>query len=280
MMNKHNEIPIHVLPETDFLASEKRVAFGEHSVNHRINFYAMVWFIAGEGTHYIDFEPYPIKKNHVYLLARNQIHSIPSNILPDARVIVFSSDFYLSIAETELKLLFLPINNQAIQIPAELEKHLSNLFSLIILEYSTHADDRLLLKYTAAFLIQLYRLARNQLPVLLNKDLRLIRLFELIEQHYTEQKPASFYAGQIGLTTKRANEIMKRYAGTTIGELSYKLLLTEGKKELLKGEKSVKEIAYYLGFNDQSYFSRFFRKRTGVTPQQFQQELRRKVASP
>lgn len=280
MMMKHKQIPLHILPEIDFLASEKRIAFGEHAINHRINFYAIIWFTADGGTHYIDFEPYPVRKNLVYLLARNQIHSIPTNILPDARVIVFSSDFHLSIEEKELKLLFLPINKQAIEIPDELEHHLNNLFSLIVLEYSTLADNRLLHKYTSAFLTQLYRLARHQLPVLLSKDLRLIRLIELIEEHYTEQQPAAFYARQIGLTNKRANEIMKRYAATTIGELNYKLLLTEGKKELLKGEKSIKEIAYYLGFNDQSYFSRFFRKRTGLTPQAFQQELLRKVASP
>ncbi|MDO7744518.1 MAG: AraC family transcriptional regulator [Pedobacter sp.] len=66
---------------------------------------------------------------------------------------------------------------------------------------------------------------------------------------------------------------MKQITAVSISQLCHQLLLVESKRALYTGVLSVKEIAYQLGFSDQSYFSRFFRKHSGITPEQFRKQF-------
>lgn len=264
------DIPVHQLPELDFLASANSAAFGEHMPSHRISFYAIIWFSENKGVHFIDFESFPVQKNMVYLLGPNQVHSIPADSLPLARVIVFSGIFFQRIEEAHLRQLFLPFYNEGITIPPAMAGPMTALFELILQEYNGLADTAMLLKYTSVLLMYLYRFqgVHNRLPGS-TEDKRMTTLFQLLQAHYKEERDAGFYARRIGLTPKRINEILRERMGTTISQLLYHLLLIEAKRELFHQERSIKEIAYELGFSEQSYFARFFKKHTGVTPEQF-----------
>jgi len=272
-MKDKNALPIHILPDTQFLAADEQIAFGEHFINHRINFYAIIWFTEDQDVHFIDFEPFPIRKNKVYLLARNQVHAIPSELLPAAKIIVFSSDFFHALDETQLKQLFLPFENEGINIPSEHFGYVEKLFSLILLEFNGDADINLLIKYTSIFLSLLRRFLKQHSQRIYNGDIRITKLLQLIERHFKEHKPVSFYADQIGLTSKRVNEILKEVVNANISQLCQQLLLLESKRALYTGVHSVKEIAFDLGFSDQSYFSRFFRKHTGSSPENFRKSF-------
>lgn len=262
-------IPVHQLPDLAFLASDQSPSFGEHQAHHRINFYAIVWFSETRGTHYIDFEPYPLKKDSVYLLGKNQAHSIPGAALPAARAIVFSVDFFQAIEEPYLRQMFLPFQNEGIDIPPGMIDPLKNLFDLILLEYKSAADKDLLLKYTSVLLMHLYRFSKHAHPAFVQQDKRVDKLLHLLEENYKAGYPAGFYASQVGISTKRLNEILKKKMGGTLSQLIQHLLLVEAKRELAHGSESIKEIAYKLGFNEQSYFTRFFKKYTGNSPETF-----------
>jgi AraC-like DNA-binding protein len=272
-MENKELLPLHMLPDIQFLAADEKLTFGEHFTNHRINFYAIVWFMEDHDVHYIDFEPFSIKRNQVFLLAKNQVHAIPAVKLPAAKVMVFSSDFFLAIEETYLKQLFLPFDNKGITIPKDNLLVMEGLFSLLLTEYRDKAELPLLLKYTSSFLLLLQRFAAHRSPQLYKRDARIVALLQLIEKHFKEQKPVSFYATHFGLTAKRANEILKDAFGFSISGLSQQLLILESKRALYNGTHSIKEIAYQLGFSDQSYFSRFFRKHAGLSPEKFRSQF-------
>lgn len=276
-MENKDPLPLHILPDIQFLAADEQLTFGEHFDSHRINFYAVVWFIEDHNLHYIDFEPFPIKKNQVFLIAKNQVHAIPTVELPAAKVMVFSSDFFHAIEDTYLKQLFLPFDNQGIEIPKNMLPVMEGLFSLILAEYRDQAELPLLLKYTSSFLLLLHRFAAHHSPARYKRDARIVALLQLIEKHFREQKPVSFYAAHFGLTSKRANEILKDAFGFSINALSQQLLTLEAKRALYNGVHSIKEIAYQLGFSDQSYFSRFFRKHTGISPEKFRSQFANRV---
>lgn len=275
MKNAKKSYPLHELPGLAFLASDGSTAFGEHAPNHRINFYALIWFLEDKGVHFIDFESLPILKNTVYLLSPNQVHSIPHKVLPKARVIVFSADFFQRIEEMPLRQLFQPFHNKGISIPPEMELPMLHLFQLLLLEYRHASEPNLLLKYTVVMLVHLQRFAGSTASDYSHiADKRILQLLQLLQQHYKENRDAGFYARQVGLTAKRINEMLREHMNTTISQLLYHLLLIEAKRELYLQDLSIKEIAYDLGFSDPSYFARFFKKHTGLGPEAFRSSVK------
>lgn len=100
------------------------------------------------------------------------------------------------------------------------------------------------------------------------------RLRQLVEDNFRQTRNLSAYAEWMAMTPDRLNEHCKKAAGVTAGHLIRQRLLVEAKRQLIFTAQSVSEIAYALNFSDPSYFSRFFRKYAGVTPQQFRQDHR------
>lgn len=265
------EIPVHQLQHTDFYASSQDGGnLGNYESSHRLDFFAIIWFEDNNGTHFIDFEPYPIKRNLVYLLARNQVHALPG-LSPAAKVMIFSKRFFDSIKEDELRFLFVPLQNEGIAIPDHLMGPMNRLFELILLENKSDNEDRLLHLYLSAFLLHLYRISAPAVSAPAEHNERLHQLFQLLALHYKDQKLVPFYAGQLGLTAKRLNQMVKERMNLSVSQLIYNYVLIAAKREINHSAKSIKEIALELGFSSQSYFSRFFKKETGLTPEAFRQ---------
>ena len=99
-----------------------------------------------------------------------------------------------------------------------------------------------------------------------------------MENHYTTEKSVKFYADKLSLSPKRLNQILKQKLGKTINQILQERLLIEAKHLLFIGEESIQGIAYKLGFQDASYFSRFFKKLTTLTPEEFKIEAKKKIA--
>lgn len=96
-------------------------------------------------------------------------------------------------------------------------------------------------------------------------------LRNLIEQNYRRERQVAFYAGVLSMSPDRLNDIIKRAAGVTAGHMIRQRVLTEAKRELVFTGRTIHDIAYDLAFSDPSHFARFFRKQTGMTPQDFRQ---------
>lgn len=98
----------------------------------------------------------------------------------------------------------------------------------------------------------------------------------LVETRFARTRELSDYAQCLGVTAGYLNEVLKERRGKTAGTLIRERVLQEGKRWLLHSEMSVSEIAYKLGFEDASYFARFFRKRTRLAPLEYRTAIREK----
>ncbi len=101
-----------------------------------------------------------------------------------------------------------------------------------------------------------------------NQD-RLEEFSELLNIHISVNKQASQYAEMLNLTPYQLNTITKTALGKTSSELINEQIILESKRYLLSTSNQVKEIAYHLGYEDASYFIRFFKKHTGLSPEAF-----------
>jgi AraC family transcriptional activator of pobA len=77
------------------------------------------------------------------------------------------------------------------------------------------------------------------------------------------------YAGLLHISAKALNKVSKAKFNKTLSDLIAERIIVEAKRELYLTSKPVKQVAFELGFNDEFYFSRFFKKNVAVSPQVF-----------
>ena len=98
---------------------------------------------------------------------------------------------------------------------------------------------------------------------------RLRRLRLLIESQYLKHWPVRRYARHLALSETSLNRLCRRLAGSTAFDMIQQRLALEARRRLVYTASSVSGIAGELGFKDPAYFSRFFRRHSGVSPHEF-----------
>jgi AraC-like DNA-binding protein len=105
----------------------------------------------------------------------------------------------------------------------------------------------------------------------------LARQFHLaLENHFRQWQALTPYAKELGVTVNHLNDVVHQETGHAAGELIRQRRLLDAKRLLLHSDLSVAEIGYQTGFQDPSYFTRFFRRHAGQTPVEFRDAIREK----
>lgn len=144
---------------------------------------------------------------------------------------------------------------------------------LIEKEYQNSMGSYLVLKaLLKVFLLNLIRASQHYF---LNQDIHQKRVYQfimLMDEHYKTERKAEFYASKMGISEKRINQILKDKMNKTLTQLLHERVVVEAERMLLSGELTIKEIAFDLNFDDPAYFSRFYKKQTGRSPEDFKKE--------
>lgn len=171
------------------------------------------------------------------------------------------------------------INSFLLQYPVRLNRRVARRLTLNLetidnlgKEYSP--DYPLVQPYLIACIAELRMLLHESNPdFFLSKAYRLTMLYrELLQEHYTQQQQAAFYAQQLGITANHLNKSVKAATGKTASDLLNETRLFNAYNLLINTSLTISEIAFRLGFDDPSYFIRFFRKQTGTTPGRIRKE--------
>lgn len=101
----------------------------------------------------------------------------------------------------------------------------------------------------------------------------LIQFPELLEKHFYEERQPAFYAAKMGILPNTFSKICKQHFLKTPSELIRERVILEAKKRIHLSHKNMKQIAAELHFDDEHYFSRYFKKHTGVTPTAFREHV-------
>lgn len=125
-------------------------------------------------------------------------------------------------------------------------------------------------------LIQLTRLQeKDTLSTSLNNgDLQFFRRFsKLIQENFTQQWALSDYTKELGISASRLHLICQRIANKPPKRIIHDWVIQEAKRLLTFTNLSSSEVCYQLGFTDPAYFSRFFKRLTGLTAQNFRHQV-------
>jgi len=157
---------------------------------------------------------------------------------------------------------------------------LTGIYELLEKEYHTEGNNFIMVKaLLKVFLLKLIQVKEQQFTI---HDIHQKRVYEflmLLESNYQEIRNTDFYAGKLGISSKRLNQILKEKLDKTGMQLIHDRLILEAKRSIIHSESTIKEIADELGFSDRPYFSRFFKKQTGQTPEAFQKEAKDHIQS-
>ena len=242
---------------------------------HKHDFYMLLIVGHGSGTHSIDFENYVVSDFTVFFLAPGQAHEW--NLAPETTgyQILFAPEFlpgghpdtpffkpksfpFLKITEKN----FSEVSAELILIETEIERNLT--YSEVVIQSRLHIILALLKRWYD----ETYPVGSTE------KNGRLIQSFlALLETHYNQDSSVAFYAEKLHVTASYLNNVCKKESGLTAGEQIRDRILLEAKRMLKLTNDDIKEIAYALGFNDTSYFSRFFKKYTDQTPLTFRKKI-------
>lgn len=137
------------------------------------------------------------------------------------------------------------------------------------------AHSEILLSYLKVFLIKATRCkleTQKPRPVLAPQSPPILeRLIELIETHYQRQLGPVDYAAMLNMTAKALGKLVKTHLSKTVTTLIRDRTLKHAKWQLLHTRKPVKEVAAEVGFVDELYFSRVFKRCTGLSPSAFRE---------
>lgn len=234
---------------------------------HQHDYYEIIWFtqVDEADTIQIDFGEYPVSGNCFYLISAGHLHRIDRKN-KKGWVISLSRNFFYSVTPIEMHTRSTFVINSIIN--QQKCNMCRTLIRMILDEYKSGRRYTLMEAYFKALFIHLSPIfKKNQCGG--NDKKRVSDLLDLIEAHFTTHKEVSFYARKLATSEKAANELSKKVMGKTIKQIIQERLILEIKREIASDQLSFKEIACKLGFNEPSYFSRFFKRQTGYTPEEY-----------
>jgi AraC family transcriptional regulator, transcriptional activator of pobA len=245
---------------------------------HRHDFYFVLALKEGEGMHEIDFVPHAVTDNSIFLLRPGQVHRLELKSTSVGYLIELGKKFLHSRDGNDV---FRKVAGKNFcQLDESTSNKLQGILASIHDEYKTRNEsfEEVIKASLSIFFIELVRQRKHEESHHDTRthyaDERLQEFLALIEEDIATHKQVSHYASKMNLSSFQLNSITKTLVGKTAAELIDDHILLESKRYLLATTNQVNQIAYHLGYEDVSYFIRFFKKHTGSTPEMFRQNLR------
>ncbi|PRD49034.1 helix-turn-helix domain-containing protein [Sphingobacterium haloxyli] len=254
-----------------YLARNRNLVFP-----HRHNFYHLLLFTKGGGKHTIDFEVFDIVPWQIYFMSPGQIHTWSFEGEMDGYVVNFDKGFFTTFLLRPDYIgcfsFFSGLVRDEVFTVKEAEREvIVDTFKRL----QTYIRD---VDFTRISLLYIFHLLEKQRDIsnplqgdMYNHTL-LRNLLNLIELNYRSLRLPKDYAALLYITPNHLNALCQEVLGSSAGEVIRNRVLLEAKRLLVIKDYAISEIAYELNFNDNSYFTKFFKKGEGVTPEEFRKK--------
>lgn len=247
---------------------------------HRHDHYFILVLKKGKGKHSIDLTEYNISSNSVFFLRPGQMHKLTLFPGSTGYLLQFGREFY-SAGNSSSKQVF---RSAGLRNYCRMDNiHAARVFRLleqVSSEYlkKEEGSTEVIKAYLEIFFIELLRSRRGDKRKHSGTSSylqdRFEELSELLETRITQLKQVSDYAKLMNMSVYQLNSVTRAVMGKTLSQMVDRQIILEAKRFLLANTEQVNQIAFHLGFEDISYFIRFFKKHTGFTPGAFREKFK------
>lgn len=290
LLNDRPQVPVYSLEPDGAMASQQFKVYqyngnlpnqAELLIPHRKDHYLVV-FVRRAGTRqWIDMTPYLLKDNTIYFTGPDQLIVKEEFKQLWSTGIAFTKEF-LSFQEnaalSRLPIIQNPYRGFELLLTEADIAFVEDMLAKIDGEYRRPSEwqQRMLTAYLTVLLTYLSRLYTEQFegnPFSTDK-LLLTSYRDKIDEHFRELHQVSEYASLLNVSAGYLSEVVKAQSGKSAITHIHERLVLEARRLLFHTQQPLKEIAFDLGFSDASYFNRFFKRETDVTPAEYRVSIR------
>ncbi|ANI89766.1 hypothetical protein A9P82_10985 [Arachidicoccus ginsenosidimutans] len=245
---------------------------------HRASFYCVLWFQEGNPTHQVDFTPIKVQPESLLFVGKDSVQFFDQEKNFKAKVLLFTDAFFCRNDDDVKYLNRTPLFQSfgcSQHCTLSVSEELKTLWTFMEREDKTPHDrfkPILLRNYLESFLLQAERAIGDGISSPSTNEIYKEIFFDfnkLVEEHFKEQKPVSYYSEQLYVSPKVLSRATRQLTGKTPKRILDERMLLEAKRLLMYDISTGKEIGYSLGFTEPTNFIKFFRKHTGKTPLAF-----------
>lgn len=275
--SKHNENE-GIIVRNAIYKNEEQL---ERSFPHRHSFYVICLIRSGSGIHVIDFEEFDVRQNRLFIVSPLQVHFWKLNTNTNISLIQFSEQILHFNNESVSNLLsMLMMNRNYLDLASE---QATEVFTIAQkLEKESFETDNFSADIIRGYLIVLCRLIERMAKITevskpVSKKGNQMQLFlMLVEKNFNRNKGVSYYASKLNITPNYLNMLCKKHFGRSAGEMITSRIMLEAKRLLYHTKSDISQVAFDLGYEDPSYFTRAFKKAERKTPSEFREEIYKK----
>jgi AraC family transcriptional activator of pobA len=248
---------------------------------HLHNYEELIIATEGQLEHFIDFKNTTLDAPLVCFVTKGKIHrAIPK--LKNGRcqmwILRFKSEFIPNITFN----LYTSYHDHAmIQLPqGACFNRLVTICQIIDTEMKQANPDLGVVRHLLTALFIMIESEKNKnLPqtetINHTQNTTLINFLKILEENFRRSEGVEFYAEKLFMSSRNLNLICKTIINQTVSELIENRKLIEAKNQLTYSDKNISEIGFDLGYSEKAYFTKVFKKRTGKTPKEFREEMKK-----
>jgi AraC-like DNA-binding protein len=243
---------------------------------HRHDHEELIIVTHGHPTHVVDFTSRLLDPPLIVYVAQGKVHSFIPDEETRGWVIRYSGDF---IPQSNFNFYSTFLDDVNFKLDFDFcSTTMSDLCEIMLRENSQEQIDYQMIRHLLhAVLSKLETATKKQFldeNVAGNAPLITFNNFlQILEYNYKRPVGVEFYADKLNMSTRNLNLISQSVFGKSITEIIETRKLIEARRMLLNSEMNVAEIGFELGYNEKSYFTRVFHKKTGITPTGFRKQL-------
>jgi len=238
---------------------------------HKHNsYFEIIYLSKGKGKHTIDTQEFSIAPPIIFIVRKEQVHFWDIETEPSGFVIIIKKSFIEKTLDKEIKQLLSKISPFPCLYPND-KNTVEQLFQLLNKEYqeSKGESNAIIEGLLKALLAKLLQSERPENSIRSHKENLFHKFKDLLAQEKKLTNKVVHYAKLFNTTPQNLNAICRRESNQSATEVLSEFIIGEAKRLLLYTDLTIIEISYSLDFKDNSHFTKYFKRYTGITPNAF-----------